>query len=52
LTPLAFARLAGILYWRTMQPAHLILFDRLTSEICRRAEGPETEVPVPAASAA
>jgi hypothetical protein len=44
--------LAGILYWLTMQPAHLILFDRLTSEICRRAEGPETEVPVPAASAA
>jgi len=30
--------MAGVLYWRAMQPAHLILFDRLTSEICRRAE--------------
>jgi len=30
--------MAGVLYWRAMQPAHLILFDRLTTEICRRAE--------------
>ncbi|WP_027288457.1 DUF2867 domain-containing protein [Rhodovibrio salinarum] len=29
--------LAGVLYWRAMQPAHLVLFDRLTQEICRRA---------------
>ena len=29
--------LAGTLYWRAMQPAHLFLFDRLTAEICRRA---------------
>jgi uncharacterized protein YndB with AHSA1/START domain len=27
----------GVLYWRAMQPAHLVLFDRLTAEICRRA---------------
>lgn len=30
--------LAGLLYWRAMQPAHVVLFDRLTAEICRRAE--------------
>jgi hypothetical protein len=30
--------LAGRLYWRAMQPAHLVLFDRLTREISRRAE--------------
>ena len=29
---------AGVLYWRAMQPAHIILFRRLTAEICRRAE--------------
>lgn len=29
--------LSGVLYWRAMQPAHLVLFDRLTREICRRA---------------
>lgn len=31
--------LPGLLYWRAMQPAHLVLFGRLTSEIARRAEG-------------
>lgn len=30
--------LAGRLYWAAMKPAHLVLFDRLTAEICRRAE--------------
>jgi hypothetical protein len=30
--------LAGVLYWRAMQPAHILLFRRLTAEICRRAE--------------
>lgn len=29
--------LAGRLYWAAMKPAHLVLFDRLTSEIARRA---------------
>jgi hypothetical protein len=29
---------AGVLYWRAMQPAHLLLFRRLTAELCRRAE--------------
>jgi hypothetical protein len=28
----------GVLYWRAMQPAHILLFRRLTAEICRRAE--------------
>ena len=31
--------LAGRLYWAAMKPAHLLLFDRLTAEIARRAEG-------------
>lgn len=54
--------MAGLLYWRAMQPAHLVLFDRLTSEICRRAErqptgsqvaqAPAEEQPPPAAQAA
>ena len=29
---------AGVLYWRAMQPAHILLFRRLTAEICHRAE--------------
>lgn len=29
---------AGLLYWRAMQPAHILLFRRLTAEICHRAE--------------
>jgi hypothetical protein len=29
---------AGQLYWVAMKPAHLVLFKRLTAEICRRAE--------------
>lgn len=29
--------LAGRLYWAAMKPAHLVLFDRLTREIARRA---------------
>jgi len=29
---------AGTLYWRAMQPAHILLFRRLTAEICKRAE--------------
>lgn len=29
--------LAGRLYWAAMKPAHLVLFDRLTAEIARRA---------------
>jgi uncharacterized protein YndB with AHSA1/START domain len=33
--------LPGVLYWRAMQPAHVFLFDRLTSEICRRASAAE-----------
>lgn len=28
----------GQLYWAAMKPAHLVLFKRLTAEICRRAE--------------
>jgi hypothetical protein len=38
----------GVLYWRAMQPAHLVLFDRLTREICRRAEAGEAPAGVPA----
>lgn len=30
--------IAGQLYWVAMMPAHLVLFKRLTAEICRRAE--------------
>jgi uncharacterized protein YndB with AHSA1/START domain len=30
--------IAGVLYWRAMQPAHIVLFRRLTAEICHRAE--------------
>ncbi|WP_404295935.1 DUF2867 domain-containing protein [Halomonas sp.] len=30
--------IAGQLYWAAMKPAHLVLFKRLTAEICRRAE--------------
>ncbi|AQU81770.1 MULTISPECIES: DUF2867 domain-containing protein [unclassified Halomonas] len=30
--------IAGQLYWVAMMPAHLVLFKRLTTEICRRAE--------------
>lgn len=40
LTVTAFWRpdgVAGRLYWAAMKPAHLVLFDRLTAEICRRA---------------
>lgn len=37
--------LAGDLYWIAMKPAHLVLFKRLTAEICRRAE---REHPAPA----
>jgi len=33
---------AGRLYWLAMIPAHLVLFDRLTAEICRLAETPGT----------
>ncbi|MGJ7456663.1 DUF2867 domain-containing protein [Halomonas sp. RA08-2] len=29
---------AGKIYWAAMKPAHLVLFKRLTAEICRRAE--------------
>ncbi len=29
--------MAGQLYWAAMKPAHLVLFKRLTAEICRRA---------------
>lgn len=29
--------LAGRLYWAAMKPAHVVLFDRLTAEIARRA---------------
>lgn len=36
--------LAGILYWRAMEPAHLFLFRMLTREICRRAEQLEAEL--------
>ena len=28
----------GLLYWYSLQPAHLVIFDGLTREICRRAE--------------
>ncbi|MCS6853245.1 MAG: DUF2867 domain-containing protein [Elioraea sp.] len=35
--------LAGVLYWRAMEPAHLFLFRMLTREICRRAERLEAE---------
>jgi uncharacterized protein YndB with AHSA1/START domain len=47
--------LSGVLYWRAMQPAHLVLFDRLTAEICRRARDLERHAPAagdrPASSA-
>ncbi len=36
--------LAGILYWRAMEPAHRFLFRMLTREICRRAEQLEAEL--------
>ncbi|MBB4212164.1 uncharacterized protein DUF2867 [Rhodothalassium salexigens DSM 2132] len=42
---------SGLLYWRAMQPAHLVLFDRLTSEICRRAEDRARDLPQPAGAA-
>jgi hypothetical protein len=32
--------LAGWLYWKAMEPAHGLLFRRMTAEICRRAEEP------------
>jgi len=35
--------MAGVLYWRAMQPAHLVLFDRLSRDICRRAEQAQRE---------
>ncbi len=35
--------LAGLLYWRAMQPAHLFLFDRLTDTICRKALAAEQQ---------
>jgi hypothetical protein len=45
--------IAGVLYWRAMQPAHILLFRRLTAEICRRAEAlPQADTPPPAAEAA
>jgi uncharacterized protein YbjT (DUF2867 family) len=28
----------GILYWMSLEPAHLVIFNGLTQEICRRAE--------------
>lgn len=34
--------IAGRLYWIAMKPPHLILFDRLTAEIGRRAEASGT----------
>jgi hypothetical protein len=33
--------IAGRLYWIAMKPPHLVLFDRLTAEIGRRAEAGE-----------
>lgn len=30
--------IAGQIYWSAMKPAHLVLFKRLTAEICQRAE--------------
>lgn len=30
--------LAGLLYWRAMEPAHLVLFRRMTDAMSRRAE--------------
>lgn len=32
---------AGALYWAAMLPAHVVLFKRMTAEICRRAEALE-----------
>ncbi len=43
--------LAGILYWRAMEPAHLFLFRMLTREICRRAEQLEAELSTSAVGA-
>ncbi len=33
---------AGALYWAAMLPAHVVLFKRMTAEICRRAEALES----------
>lgn len=33
--------LPGWLYWKAMEPAHGLLFARMTGEICARAEGTE-----------
>ena len=38
---------AGWLYWKAMEPAHGLLFKRMTGEICARAEDTATEA-VPA----
>lgn len=43
--------LAGRLYWAAMKPAHLVLFDKLTAEIARRAEGAGGPDPVEAQAA-
>jgi len=36
--------LSGILYWRAMEPAHLVLFRMMTREICRRSKQLEAEL--------
>ncbi len=42
---------AGLLYWRAMQPAHVFLFDRLTDTICRKALAAERQGAAPEAGA-
>jgi len=37
--------LAGLLYWRAMEPAHLVLFRRMTDEMRRRAEQAAASAP-------
>jgi uncharacterized protein YbjT (DUF2867 family) len=37
----------GLMYWYSLEPAHRIIFDGLTREICRRAEQAEHRLPAP-----
>jgi hypothetical protein len=39
------AGLGGLLYWYSLVPAHLFIFDRMTGNICRLAEQQEQPVP-------
>jgi uncharacterized protein YbjT (DUF2867 family) len=41
------AGLWGLMYWYSLEPAHRIIFNGLTREICRRAEAVEGRLPAP-----